>query len=383
MKNRIPISFGEKKEQTFGVLDIGSVSVKSLLFRKQDFSSKSKVGQKRITILRKGLENYEVFGVFDGRDFEMEIMKQAIKKAAKEAGITKEKLIVGFPAHIFKARVGELEYKRKNPEQKIRTKEKELIFEKILKQGEKQISKEFTKESGILPRELYFLTKKVIGTKIDGYKVSEILGYAGRKIEFKVVATFLPRYYLENAEKMIEACGFSIFKILHQVQGQAEFVLEDSNLLFLDIGADFSQMFLYKKGILEDVSEFRIGARNFCQAVSEKFGISSGAANDLAERYQRGLLEEKARQRLHELFSKETQDWALSLEKKLDKKSFFQEILCYGGGANFPEIKEFLEEKYNVPVKILSSKDFLLVEDKIKTRKYFQFIPSIFLTYAI
>lgn len=367
----------KKKEKIFRVLDIGSESVKFLVVKKED---------ERTVILGRGLEEYERFGVFDGRDFELNVMKKAIETVSKEAkekdGAGIENLIVGLPAHIFKARVSFQEFKRTNPKKLIEKEERERIFRTVLKGAEKKVSESFAKESGILPEELHFLSEKILQIKIDGYEVPEISGFSGKRLGFKILTTFLPKYYLENFQKLTKILGFKISKILHESEGLINFLSKDQNALFLDIGADFTQIFLAKKGSLEMISEFELGGKNFSLALCQNFGILYPIAKELSERYQKGLLEEGTRARLKEIFSREAQNWLSNLKEALKGKIFFENIYCLGGGAHYPEIEEVLEENYQLSVKTLNLKNLTIIEDRTNIENL-QFIPALLLTYAI
>jgi len=380
-------SFKNKERRVLGVLDIGSASVKFLIIKKEKPSSSilQKTG-KKIIILGKGLKDYERFGVFDGREFEQEVMKNAIlgavEEAEKEAGLEAREVILGLPAHIFKARIVNQELKRESSRKPVDKQEKEKICQKVLKEAEKKGSEEFARESGILPQEICFLSKQILQIKIDGYEVSEMLGFEGRVFEFKTLVTFLPKYYFENIKKLIEICGLSIFKITHEVEGQICFFTKTENTLYLDIGSDFTQMFLVKNGVLNAVLEFGVGGRNFSQALSHKFGLFPKEANGLLWRYQRSLLKEETRARLREVFLREAQNWFYNLDDKLKHKFSFENIFYFGGAAYYPEIEDVLEKNYGLPLKIIEYKDFPNLEDKSKIKRSLQFIPTLFLTYA-
>jgi len=370
-----------KREKNFGILDIGSESVKCLV------ASRSYIkGKEKTVLLGKGLEPFEFFGVFDGREFEMDVMKKAIKKATEdaldEAKTPIETLVISLPVHIFKAKILEQNFKRENPKSLISEKERQEIFKKIFRESRKTASENFAKETGILPEELCFISERVLQIKINGYEVPDLAGFSGKDLEFKILLTFLPKYYLAQIQKLIRISGLQISKILHESEGLSSLV-KDETTLFLDIGADFTQIFLVKKGILSMVSGFKGGGRNFTRALCEKFGILPQEANSLVVRYQRHSLEEETRARLREIFLREAKNWLLNLNTKLEDKGFFEKILCFGGGAYFPEILEVLEKEYGVLVKTLTLKDFLGIEDKTKGGIGLQFIPTLFLIYAI
>ena len=68
--------FKTKKEKDFLVLDFGKGSVKGIIFKRS---------AKKNKILKFQTEKIERFGVFDGKDFEMDIIKQAADKVIENS----------------------------------------------------------------------------------------------------------------------------------------------------------------------------------------------------------------------------------------------------------------------------------------------------------
>jgi cell division ATPase FtsA len=370
--------FQTKKDKIFGILDVGSGSVKFLIFKETE---------KKTVILAKTLCEYKGFGIFDGKDFEIEMIGRAIeevlKQIKKKTNTRFEELIVGFPPHIFKARIVPQVFKRKHSEALIDKQEKTEILNAFFEQARKEVAEDFSKQAGILPQDIHFLTTEILYRKVDGYRVPQFFGFGGRRLESGTLVTFLPRYYLKKAKKIIRGFGFKTFKIVHESQGLARALAREQNTLFLDIGSDFTQIFLVKQGELVLASDFKFGARNFSEALCEHLGMPPNMAKDFSQRYQTGYLSEEVRQRIRQIFLQEAWDWHFNLERKLQNRHFFESISCFGGGAYYPEIKEILEKKQKTPVKTLDLKDVPDVEDKVKGGRILQFIPSIFLTYVV
>jgi len=132
-----------KKAETTLLIDVGTETVKALLFEEHSFvepkarrekklvsSSFSTLrcarvfeesGQK-IKILGSSLEYFDRYGIFDSRDFETDVLKKAISRAIKNLGKGEEmnkSVILGLPAHILKARVIRQSLKREEPKKII------------------------------------------------------------------------------------------------------------------------------------------------------------------------------------------------------------------------------------------------------------------------
>lgn len=331
----------KKKINRFLALDIGTEAVKALIFEKQ--------GEKTI-ILGSSSQYFDSFSVFDGRDFEQEVLKKAVLKvinAAQEiAKIKTNFTFLGLPANVLKARVIFQDFRRENPKNIIDEKEKKEIQETILKGAERGISQVYALEAGILPQDIQFIDLKILEAKIDGYEVPGIQGYDGKNLRFRVLATFSPEYYLENFFKISQDLNLKILKIVHPAQNLTAALLEEDNAIFLDVGGNLTQVFLIRNGKLEIVNEYGIGGETFSRALSEVLGLTKVRARIMKERYSKGLLSTEARKRIQEILFPHIEDWFSGLKSKLKKTKGLipSSIFLFGDGSLLPGIKEILTE---------------------------------------
>jgi len=377
-----------KKEKLFLVLDVGTEAVKGLICKKEN---------SKMVVLGASTQYFERYGVFDGRDFETDVIKRAILKTIKQ-GWEKLPVLVGLPPNILKGRIVWKFFKRDNPKKKISKGEQELIYQQVFKEAQKEIFQRFTKEFGILAGDIQWITQKILEIKIDGYPVSELQGYDGKDLDIKILATFLQKYYFENIKKIFEDLQLKIFKIIHLAES-LPLVSGDKigDGIFLDVGGQTTQIFLVKGDNLEQVNEFGTGGKVFSQELSEILGIDEESARTLKERYANKLLSSGGEKRIKEMFLEEKRTWYKDLKQSLPREFFPSTIFLFGGGSLLPEIQEVLKEN-GIRVKFIYPKDLKDidpvrgykdkvraqdkrtsngVEDTIKNLKSPQYIPSL------
>jgi len=397
-------NFKPKKEAIL-VLDIGTEAVKALIFEKKN---------EKVVVLGASLQYFDWFGVFDSRDFETDIIKNTVLKAVEEvqrqAGKNPKKVLLGLPANILKGKIVSHSLKRKNPKETIsKTKEKE-IYQQVLRESRKAICQQIAKESGILSSDIHFLSSEIIETRIDGYLVPNLYQYQGKKLGFKILASFLPIYYLENIQKKILLpLNFKEVKILHEAQNLQNFLLKETiEGIFIDVGGEITQIFLVKNGKIEGFSEFEGGGRFFSQSISQTLGLDEKEARLWKERYSRGLFSEQSRKKIEEILSPEQRNWLLNLNsslKKINSKKLLPSLVfLFGGGSLLPGISEILEKDFgkdlaitsspqvkflypkdlkNIEFKVLTSEgNKVLAESEALTLKNLQYVPSLLNCYA-
>ena len=418
--------FKKEKAEIFLGLDIGTEAVKAIIF---SFSGKK---DKKITILGNSFSYFDSYGIFNSKDFEADVIKKTISKTIEE---TKSKVnqkpseakpsesedegkpergklhrlpseakpseaadetksqrppnltLLGLPADILKGRIVFQSFKRENSQSMIiDKKEKEVIYQKILSKTQNEISQIFAGESGILPKDIHFINLKILEIKIDGYAVPAIQGYDGKNLDFRILAIFLPKYYLESIKKIIQGLIPGGLEILNLAEVLPYFFRNRvADGIFLDVGGNLTQIFLVNNGKLNKVDEFQIGGETFSQTLSQSLGLEISEARALKENYSKGeLSEEGVRKRVREIFSQSLEEWFKNLKLKLKTHSLLPStFFLFGGGSQLPEIQEILEEgdwegfSFFTPpkVKFIYPKDFRNIEDITKKLNSPQDVP--------
>ena len=377
----------EKKEKTFLVLDIGSESVKALIF---------KTDNGRIFILKSVLEYFDELGsgneVFESGDLEKAVFQKTVLRALSQvlAQIDEKPKVLfwSLPADIFKERITRQDFIRKNPRESVQEKEKNEICREIFDASSKEIQKE-----GFLLRDLHFAVQKILEIKIDGYDVSEIENYRGRNASFKILSAFSPSFYFKEIENIFQKLHFlKNKKIVSLSEAVISFAKEKpEGFFFINIGGKVTQIFLTKDGRIEKIGEFKAGGAIFSGALSEKLGLRMQEGRILKERYGKGELSQESTEKMKEIFSFPCQVWFSNLKLKIremtESKLLPPKIGIFGGGSLLPEIKEVLEKGNwddfsfagEREIKSISLGDFKNIEDLTKKSNDSRFTPSLFI----
>ncbi len=391
-----PFRLKRKKAETTLLIDVGTETVKALLFEEKD---------QEIKILGSSLEYFDRYGIFDSRDFETDVLKKAISRAIQNLGKGEEmnksvtravatgedeplgssptralakggdegklrrrqtsSIILGLPAHILKARVIRQSLKREEPKKIIGEedksssspfagarvidgKEEKEIFQKVLEKAKRNICQIYSEQSGILPEDVQFINLKILEIKIDGYRVPAIQKYEGKTLDFIILATFLPNHYLKKIKNIVASLGLTIKAVIQNAQGLNFYINENTDKIFLDIGGTITQIFLVKGGVLEKIDEFPIGGQIFSKAISEKLGLREAEARILKERYSKRELSKESSDRIKEIIWFPSQVWFRNLKLKLKEMTAGHplplNIILFGGGSQLPDVQDVLKK---------------------------------------
>ncbi|GAI09061.1 unnamed protein product, partial [marine sediment metagenome] len=268
--------FKPKKSEDFLVLDFGRSSVKGIIFSPP-------------IIKNYQVEKIERFGVFDGKDFELDVLKRAATKVIDGLGIKDEiarfSQIISFSPDILKAEVFDLSYTREKDKEKIEKKEQEEIYQSIFKKAEEKLSKKFEKN---LPGHFKILKKKILEEKISGYRVSSISNFKGKNLNFRILVIFCPRDYLSFIDSLKISLGLEKAKIYHIVEGLFDLMLNNSGI-FVNIGAKNTLIVSFKKQ-LKFIEDFQIGGADFSKKISETLGLKEVDVENLKKDFSKNKL---------------------------------------------------------------------------------------------
>jgi hypothetical protein len=331
----------QRKSETTLLLDIGTETVKALLFRKNG---------PKINVLASSFEYFDRFGAFDTWDFEKDVMERTILRTVRKLGVLKNKsLVLGLPADILKARVLHQGWERVLPKKTVDEREEKDIYQKIIAKTRNIISRDFSQKTGILPDDIQFINFKILETKIDGYRVPIIRKYEGKNLSFKTLTTFSVGGYLEKIRNILAAVGFKAERLIHEAEGLKSYFAEKSDGTFIDMGGSITQIFLVRAGVLEEVGEFAVGGQIFSKAISEKLGLTEADARILKERYSKKELSKESLDRMDEFLWPAWQTWLENLRLKLKEMAMgylpASEILVFGGGSHLPDIRDVFKAK--------------------------------------
>jgi len=376
----------KRRSESFWVLDIGTETVKTLIFRKENNIN---------IILAKTSEYFEIPEVFGNFDFQEEILQKTILKAVKEtqkiSKIKTKNLFLGLPTNILQGRIVCQSFQRKNPKGIINKLEEQRIYEEVFGQIKTKLSQELAQKTELLPQDFYFPNLKVLKIKVDGYEVPAIQNLSGQNLEFKVFVASILKNQLEKIRKICHTLDLKILKISHLAENLSQIFPDKAiNAIYLDIGGRLTNIFLVEKGKLEAILNFGKGGMDFTEKLSQSLGLPIPEARVLKENYSNLLLSEKVSQRIKEFFIDTLQNWFENLKenlKKFPQKLLPSNVFLFGGGALIPGIIELLEQGNwddlafisKPKIELLSPQNLKIVEDKNQILNSPQDIPPLLL----
>src|SRR3989339_863271 len=171
----------------FLALDIGTEYVKALVCESQE--SRGLVlgcGKKkqRLGEMQGGVVT-DIAGVIEN-------CKDAIKQAEKGSGIKVDQMVMGIAGELVKGATSTTTYTRSDPNSKISFDELKNIIHKIQWKAFDQVRAQLAYETGHNEIDVKLVNAGIVDVRIDGYKVSNPLGFQGKEVTMSIFNAFAP-----------------------------------------------------------------------------------------------------------------------------------------------------------------------------------------------
>ena len=336
-------------------LDIGTEFVKALLF---EVVEEAELGGKKKGIIKgTGRVQQKLGEMYSGSVTNIEGViyncKEAIRDAELEADITANQLILGIAGEHIKGDMSEIQYKREKSDSKINLAELKHIVYKIQTDSFKKVRKKIAWDLGTDEIDLKIVNSVISNIKIDDFKVSNPLGFQGKKVEISIYNSFAPLVHfgaLQTIAAELEKDLLSIVTEPYAVSKCLDFEEGGSfSAIFIDIGGGTTDIAVVENGSIVATKIFALGGRNFTKRLATELNVSFQEAEKIKVAYSADKLETKSHNLVKKIFREDADVWlsgvilALLEIKNIDILP--SQILLCGGGSHLPEIQDCIKQK--------------------------------------
>ncbi|MSR89634.1 hypothetical protein EXS53_01765 [Patescibacteria group bacterium] len=287
----------------------------------------------------------DIAGVVDNCD-------AALRKAEQEAGVVAKDAILGIAGELVKGGTSSVSYRRTKPEVRIDMGELQDIIGRIQKQALDTVRKQLRWETGSDEMEVKLVNAAVVDVKIDGYRVTNPIGFQGKDVTIQVFNAFAPMVHLGALQTIASDLDLNCINIAAEPFAVAKSVGADDSTefsaIFIDIGGGTSDIAVVNNGGVQGTQMFAIGGRSFTKRIASTLGVSFDEAEAIKLKYSANGLDDKRHKAVAEALKSDIEVWLSGIELGLAEFDQLDHlpprILLCGGGSALPEIKKALTD---------------------------------------
>lgn len=341
------ISKKEPKIPHYAALDIGTEFVKALVFKIGEGGKAHVVGvgrqHQRLGDMQGGTVT-DIGGV-------VENCAKALDQAEEMAGALADSCVIGIAGELVKGMTTTVHYERLKPSLKIDYNELKNIVSKIQNRVFDEVRKQLAWETGHDEIDVKLVNASVVDVKIDGYRVTNPIGFQGKEVTVGVFNAFAPMVHLGALQTIAADLELDLITVAAEPYAVARSMGQNEagefNAVFIDIGGGTTDIAVVTNGGLEGTKMFAIGGRSYTKRLAQVLNVPFARAEEIKLAYSKDMLKEKSKKIVRDAIYADANVWRSGVELALSEFScdlLPSRILLCGGGSALPEIKEVLTE---------------------------------------
>ncbi|MBA3679312.1 rod shape-determining protein [Candidatus Saccharibacteria bacterium] len=348
--------FKQKKQtgQYLVSLDIGTEYAKALIGQVKDHTDAAGKQYQVVEILGVGHQRQRLTDMAGGAVTDIsgvvENCDAALRRAEEMAEVVAKDAVLGIAGELVKGATTSVSYRRSKPDIKIDQAELMDIIERIQAQAYQDVKKQLSWETGKRELEVKLVNAAVVDVHIDGYRVTNPVGFQGKDVTIQIFNAFAPMVHLGALQTVAADLDLNLINIAAEPFAVAKSVGADDSTefsaVFIDIGGGTSDIAVVNNGGVEGTQMFAIGGRSFTKRIGSSLGVNFDEAEDLKLDHSAGKLSEKQEKAVSEALKNDVETWLSGVELGLAEFDNIEHlpnrILLCGGGSALPEIKEAL-----------------------------------------
>ncbi|HSX00664.1 MAG TPA: cell division FtsA domain-containing protein [Candidatus Saccharimonas sp.] len=327
-------------------LDIGTEFVKALIGEvKGDTVEIIGVGRarQRLTDMQSGAVT-DIRGVVENCD-------TALRMAEKMAGVVAKDVVIGIAGELVKGASTIVRYKRADPSDPIDMAELRKILDRVQYRAFERAREQLTWETGMKEIEVKLVNTAIVDVQIDGYRITNPVGFQGRDVSIQLFNAFAPMVHLGALQSVAQDLDLNLVSIAAEPFAVAKSVGgQDSgefSAIFIDIGGGTTDIALVNNGGVEGTKMFAIGGRAFTKRIAQVANVGFEKAEEMKIAYGAGKLGPKGVKAVEEAVNSDIKVWLSGVELSLaefDRVDHLpaRSLLC-GGGSGVPQIVQALK----------------------------------------
>ena len=277
--------------------------------------------------------------------------EQALATAEQQAGVTAKLVVVGIAGELVKGNTSTIRYRRKNSTRPITEQEMNLIVKRVQDRAGNKAREEVAVETDNPDVEVSLINSAIVSLQIDGYKVSNPIGFKGSDISIQFYTAFAPLVHVSAIEKVCAELSLDLLAVAVEPFAVCRACLGDDldsnfSAIVMDIGGGTTDIAVVDDGGVEGTKMFGIGGRSFTHQIATRLGLDFNTAEEYKLDPTSDKIPEPDRPKLEEAINANLAVWlsgvGIALEDFKHVDVLPNKVLLCGGGAGLVKLQEDL-----------------------------------------
>ena len=327
-------------------LDIGTEYVKALVGR---------VVGNEIQIIGVGRAHQELADMQAGAIADIAAVTancdKALAIAEQQAGVSARTAVIGIAGELVKGTTSTVHFTRKNSAKEIDIDEMTRIVELVQERAEAKARRDLAWELGGKNVEVRLVNSALVRIDIDGYKVTNPVGFQGKDVVVEMYTAFAPMIHIGALERTAAELDLELLAVAAEPFAVARSVVGDDasgsvSAILMDVGGGTTDIAVVNEGGVEGTKMFGIGGRAFTHAIERELDVDFAKAESLKLGLDADKVPQPQRAPIEKAVGKTLNVWTSGVELALaefDKLDHLpHHVLLCGGGSSLQDLMDRL-----------------------------------------
>ncbi len=326
-------------DQYIVALDIGTEFVKALVARLSADGG--------IEIIGVGREHQKLSDMQAGAISDIASVVQncdkALSAAETQAGVSARTAIIGIAGELVKGTTTTVRVARKDATKQLDIDEMERIIKLVQERAEARAKQQVAVELGAKDVELRLVNSALVNIEIDGYPVTNPIGFQGKDVVVQLYTAFAPMIHIGALERTAQELDLDLLAVAAEPFAVARGVIGDSqsanlNVILMDVGGGTTDIAVINDGGVQGTKMFGIGGRAYTRSIERDVGVEFDQAEKLKLAYGSGTMPAAREKAVGTSLEKTVKVWTDGVELALSDFDKLDHLphrlyLCGGGSS--------------------------------------------------
>ncbi|HEU0266789.1 MAG TPA: cell division FtsA domain-containing protein [Candidatus Saccharimonadaceae bacterium] len=330
-------------------IDIGTEFVKALIARLDD---------DQLEIVGVGRKRQDISDMHSGAIADISGVvrncEEALSAAEDQAGLQAQRAVIGIAGELVKGVTNTIRYRRPQPDRPLDAAEMEFIIEKVQERAQLKAQRQIALETGNEEVEVKLVNSALVSIHIDGYKVSNPIGFQGKDVAVQIYTAFAPMVHIGALERVADELALDLVAVAAEPFAVSRSVLgtdASSNFtaILADVGGGTTDIAVVNDGGVEGTKMFGIGGRSFTRTIATDMDLSYDDAEKLKVHLDNAGIKASVKKDANKAVDKTLDVWlagvGLALGEFESVDHLPNRILLCGGGASLKALVDALETR--------------------------------------
>lgn len=280
--------------------------------------------------------------------------EDALAAAEDQAGLQAKKVVIGIAGELVKGVTDTIKYRRPHSDKPLDVAEMEFIISKVQERAQVKAQKQIALETGNDEVEVKLVNSALVSIHIDGYKVSNPIGFQGKDVAIQIYTAFAPMVHIGALEHVAEDLALELVAVAAEPFAVSRSVLgtdTSSNFtaILIDVGGGTTDIAVVNDGGVEGTRMFGIGGRSFTRTIMADMDLTYTDAEKLKVNLKNDQMKQTVTEKVSASIEKTLDVWLSGVELALSDFDSVDHlpsrILLCGGGSSLNPLVEAISSR--------------------------------------